>query len=137
MATMHDQPPPDFAVGLQGKRILVVEDEPALAMMIEDMLIDFGCQVVGPALRVPEARALARDEALDGALLDVNMGDGPSFDVARILAARQVPFCFATGYGDAGLLPEFAARPVLQKPFNHDRLRAFLLDCLGENAAAG
>ena len=130
MATEHGQNGDDPAITLDGKRILVVEDEPTIAMMIEDMLIDFGCRVVGPALRIPEARALARCETLDGALLDVNMGEGPSFDIARILRERHVPFCFATGYGASGILPEFEARPVLQKPFSHDALRAFLLRCL-------
>ncbi|HYE28649.1 MAG TPA: response regulator [Allosphingosinicella sp.] len=115
---------------LAGKRILIVEDEPIIAMLLEDMLRDFGCEVVGPVLRLAEARATALDERLDGAILDVNLGDGPSFSVAAILAGRGIPFCFSTGYGESAVPPEFGSAPVLQKPYRQDVLAAHLARCL-------
>jgi CheY-like chemotaxis protein len=119
--------PADDSSALTGKRILVVEDEPILAMSLEDMLLDLGCIVVGPALRLAEAEALARSEALDAALLDVNMGDGLSFGIAAILAERGVPLCFSTGYGPPGVDPAFASAPVLQKPYRPEALTAALI----------
>lgn len=104
---------------LKGRRILVVEDEAVLAIMVEDMLIDLGCVVVGVAGTVEKgmAIALATDVALDGAVLDVNIGGEPVFPIAEALTARGVPFVFATGYGTAGLEPRFARRPTVAKPF--------------------
>lgn len=115
---------------LAGKRILIVEDEPIIAMSLEDMLHDFGCEVVGPVLRLADARATARDERLDGAILDVNLGDGPTFSVAEILAGRGIPFCFSTGYGESAIPVEFDSAPVLQKPYLQDVLAARLGQCL-------
>ena len=112
---------------LAGKRVLVVEDEPILAMSVEDMLTDLGCAVVGPALSVKDAEAMAREAILDAALLDINMGDGPSFPIAEILIARSVPCCFATGYGPAGVPGELRDVPVLPKPFTVHSLAAILL----------
>src|SRR5579875_3519458 len=83
---------------LQGKRALVVEDEPRVAMMVEDLLRDLGCEVVGLATRVDEATAKAETLSFDIALLDVNLGDKQSFPVAEAIAARGLPFVFTTGY---------------------------------------
>ncbi|HEX2764276.1 MAG TPA: response regulator [Allosphingosinicella sp.] len=111
---------------LAGKRILIAEDEPILAMLLEDLLTDLGCVVVGPALRLRDAEEMAREEELDGALLDVNMGDGRTFEVARILAERGIPFCFSTGYGAAGIEPAFCDALVLQKPYRQADLATAL-----------
>lgn len=103
---------------LQGRRVLVVEDEMMVAMLVEDMLGDMGCEVVGPAYALDSALDLAREaENLDCALLDVNLGGRPIFPVADILRERGVATIFATGYGEAGLRPEDQGSPVLQKPF--------------------
>ena len=108
---------------LKGLRILVVEDEAAIAMLIEDMLLDFGCEVVGPAARVKAALDFARLEALDLAILDVNVAGEPVEPVARILSERSIPIIFSTGYGVSGLADGFRDRPLLQKPFGqHDLL---------------
>jgi CheY-like chemotaxis protein len=86
---------------LAGKRILVVEDESLIAMLLEMALQDEGCIVVGPASRVAEALELAGDgQHLDGALLDVNLGGEAVFPVAEALASRAVPFLLLSGYGD-------------------------------------
>lgn len=100
-----------------GLRLLVVEDEALVAMLIEDLLRDLGCTVIGPVGSVVRALDLLRREALDGALLDVNLGDGEwSYPVADALAARGVPFVFLTGYGQGDVNPRHAATGVLQKP---------------------
>lgn len=111
---------------LQGKRVLLAEDEAILAMSVEDMLTQLGCTVVGPALSASEAEALAERELLDGAVLDINMGDGATFGTAHILKAKCVPICFATGYGPAGLPAEYCDVPVLQKPYTELALAEML-----------
>jgi CheY-like chemotaxis protein len=112
---------------LAGKRILVVEDEPIIAMAIEDMLGELGCIAVGPALRLADAERLAASERLDAAVLDVNMGEGPSFAVAELLRSRGVAICFSTGYGASGVDETFASAPVVQKPYRIDALEAALV----------
>jgi DNA-binding response OmpR family regulator len=100
-------------------RLLLVEDDPLLAMMIGDWLTEAGVDVVGPAGRVAEALALieSKGEGLDGALLDVSLGRGDSFPVADALAARGLPFAFCTGRGASELPARFAGAPLLEKPF--------------------
>ncbi|HEX5379226.1 MAG TPA: response regulator, partial [Phenylobacterium sp.] len=100
---------------LAGLRVLVVEDEMMVSMLIEDMLEDLGCTVVGPASRLDEAMVLAREADLDCAVLDVNLGGQSIFPVADLLRAKGAPFAFATGYGDAGLREVDRGSPVLQK----------------------
>jgi len=102
---------------LPGRRILVVEDEPLLAMMIEDLLSEIGCVVVGPASHLGAGLALASEAELDGALLDVNLGSEAVYPVADALRRRGVPFVFVTGYGRHGLDTPYAAHPTIQKPF--------------------
>jgi CheY-like chemotaxis protein len=114
------------AVSLEGLRVLVVEDEMMVSMLIEDMLSDLGCTVVGPASRLEEAIDLAQRSDLDCAVLDVNLGGQPIFPLADILRAKGAPFAFATGYGDAGLRDVDRGSPVLQKPFREGDLARVL-----------
>lgn len=107
---------------LQGARILLVEDEALVAMMLEDMLHDLGCVVVGPAARVDEAMQLLQGEAIDAAVLDVNLNNETVIPVAEALAARGVPFVFGTGYARTDILGSFADRPVLHKPYRSGEL---------------
>lgn len=111
---------------LAGLRVLVVEDEMMVSMLIEDMLGDLGCHVVGPAARLEEALTLAQNAELDCAVLDVNLGGQSTFPVADLLREKGAPFAFATGYGDAGLRDVDRASPVLQKPFREIDLRRVL-----------
>ena len=111
---------------LQGLRVLVVEDEMMVSMLIEDMLSDLGCTVVGPASRLDEAIALANSAELDCAVLDVNLGGQPIFPLADLLREKGAPFAFATGYGDAGLRDVDRGSPVLQKPFREGDLALVL-----------
>ena len=108
-------------------RVLVVEDESLVAMLIEAMLEDAGCVIVGPASRVAEAMELMDGgERIDLALLDVNVAGQQVFPVAEALAARNIPLVFSTGYGEGGLPEEWRGRPVVQKPFTEDGLRKAL-----------
>ena len=116
--------------GLRGTRVLVVEDEMLVAMMIEDMLEKFGCTVVGPASRVAAALVLIEAEDIDGAVLDVNLGGERVFPVAEMLRSRGIPFVFATGYNVDGLQPDFADSPAIQKPFRADQFRRILASAL-------
>ncbi len=100
-------------------RLLVVEDEALVAMLIEDILLDAGFEVLGPFGQVERAiDCLHQGEPIDAAVLDINLGDGErSYAVAGELSARGVPFLFLTGYGEVGLDRRYAGTPVLQKPF--------------------
>ena len=109
--------------GFAGKRILVVEDEMIVAMLIEDILMDNGATVVGPAARVNKALDLLGTEAVDAALLDVNLAGENTVPVAEELRRRGIPFAFATGYGAAGLPDGFTGQPLLQKPFQERDLQ--------------
>ena len=111
---------------LKGLRVLVVEDEMMVSMLIEDMLADLGCVVVGPASRLDEAVALAKAGGIGCAVLDVNLGGQPIFPVADLLRENGAPFAFATGYGDAGLREVDRGTPVLQKPFREGDLARVL-----------
>jgi len=104
-------------------RVLVVEDEMLVAMLVEDMLLDLGCEVVAIATHIDEAVALAGSAAIDFALLDVNLNGKPSFEVADALTRRGIPYVFATGYGAKGLSPPHTGAPTLQKPFQQEDLQ--------------
>jgi len=107
-------------------RILVVEDEMTIALLIEDMLNELGHEVVGLAMRLAPAVEFARTCAMDFAILDVNLDGKTSFSVADILRERGLPFAFATGYGPSGIESRFADCPVLKKPFDIAMLKAAL-----------
>ena len=107
---------------LSGRRILVVEDEVMVAWMLEDMLGQLGCAVVGPAARVDQALAIIGCEELDAAVLDVNLNGEKSYPVADELKARGVPFVFSTGYGQKRLQESYLQHPMLQKPFKRSTL---------------
>jgi CheY-like chemotaxis protein len=107
------------------KRILVVEDEMTIALLIEDMLADLGYEVVGLAMRLPQAMELAATANIDLAILDVNLDGRMSFPVADLLRGRGVPFLFATGYGSAGLGERYRGQaPVVRKPFRLQELQS-------------
>ena len=116
----------------RGRRVLVVEDESLVAMLLETILEDMGCTPVGPASNVDEGEAIARDTVdLDAALLDVNLAGRQVFPVAAVLKARGVPFVFSTGYGESGLPDEWRGNPTIQKPFTEAAVRDALMQALG------
>jgi CheY-like chemotaxis protein len=124
---------------LTGLRLLIVEDEAMVAMMVEDMLADLGCVVVDVAGTLSRGLALVADGdlALDGAILDVNLGGEKVYPVAEALAARGIPFIFATGYGIAGIAEDFSHIPALAKPYEARALEMMLASALGRGAEAG
>lgn len=110
-------------------RVLVVEDEAIVAMLLEDMLADLGHEAV-VATKIDQATAMARKEQVDFAILDVNLDGQQSYTVADILRTRGIPFVFATGYGHAGLGPEWRHVPALQKPFQLTELERAIREML-------
>jgi CheY-like chemotaxis protein len=123
----------DTVGSLQGVRVLLVEDEALVAMLMEDMLSDEGCIVVATAPRLDEALARAEDLSLefDVAVLDLNLAGENTYPVASALKQRDIPFVFATGYGAGGLPAEWRGRPTLQKPFTAGDVTAVLTKTLG------
>ncbi|WP_281517413.1 response regulator [Ferranicluibacter rubi] len=115
---------------LAGKRVLIVEDEMLVALLIEDFILQLGCEIVGMAMRLEPALDLARTIDIDVAILDINLAGKPSFPVAEILQARGIPFVFASGYGAAGLDGSGISAPVLQKPFDVGDVRRLLTAAL-------
>ncbi len=113
------------------RRILIVEDEPFIALTLEDMLFELGFVVAGCVADVPAALDLIVREEIDGALLDVNLGSDKIDAVAALLAERACPFVFTTGYGRSGIPAAYADRAVLQKPFGMDDLATILRTELG------
>ena len=107
---------------LSGRRVLVVEDEIIVSWLLEDMLADLGIVVVGPAACVKQALAMIDGEAIDAAVLDVNLNGQPSYPLADALAARGVPFVFSTGYATNSLPDGYRTVPTLQKPFHRSEL---------------
>ncbi len=118
------------SAGLSGLRVLVVEDEAQAALQIEDMLESLGCAVVGPAARVADAVALLEREPVDIAVLDLNVAGELVYPVAEVLASRQRPFFFATGFGITTLNAAYRNRLVLQKPYGLANLSRALLNSL-------
>ena len=114
---------PNVDVGPAGDRwtadtdVLIVEDEMLIALLIEDALVDLGCEVVGPAGKVETDLQLVRDVLIDIAILDVTIRDEKVYPVAEQLIARAIPFVLASGYGDWALPEYLRDRPRLPKPF--------------------
>lgn len=111
------------------RRILVVEDAPVIALDVQEMLEALGWTVVGPTGSLAVALQLAAEEALDAALVDVNIRGGKIYPVARILANREIPFVLATGYANKTLPEDLMDRPQLEKPYDSAAL-ATQLDAL-------
>jgi two-component sensor histidine kinase len=108
------------------KRVLLVEDEPLVSMMLADMLSAFGHKVDGPYSRFGDAIHAAKSNNLQAGILDVNLGGEKTYAVADILSDRKIPFAFVTGYGPDSIVSEFAHAPVLQKPIEAAKLHDLL-----------
>ena len=114
--------PPDTTV----RRILVVEDEALVAMLVEDALEEAGFGVIGPVRSVSQALEVLESEVPDAAVLDLNLAGENSVAVADALVARGIPFVVATGYGAAGLPATHRNALVLPKPYDPADLTAML-----------
>jgi len=114
--------------GTQAKRILVVEDELMIRMLLEDMLDELGYTVAAEAAHMDEALEATKNADFDFAILDANLNGQPISPVADALVARGTPFVFATGYGE---MPEpYRDRLTLKKPFQMDGLKRMLQSAL-------
>ncbi|MDY8109976.1 response regulator [Fulvimarina sp. 2208YS6-2-32] len=122
-------------VSVHGLRVFVVEDESVIAMQLEDMLLDVGCEVVGPAMRFKAAQTLVEEDLDVGvAILDVNLGDRTVFPIAERLRAFEIPIVFATGYGRDGVPSEWTVYPILQKPYTARQIEDAILTIVGAQA---
>jgi two-component sensor histidine kinase/DNA-binding response OmpR family regulator len=110
----------------QGDEILLVEDEPLVAMMLTDMLTELGLRVNGPYAALADAVTAARSSHVKAAILDVNLGGDKIYPVAEILSSRNISFVFVTGYGRDSIDPRFADVLLLQKPIERQKLRSLL-----------
>jgi CheY-like chemotaxis protein len=115
---------------MPAKRVLVVEDELMIRMLLEDMLSELGYTVAAEAARIDEALEAAKSADFDLAILDVNLDGQPISPVVDALVARGTPFVFATGYGERGLPERYRDRPTLKKPFQMEGLQRMLQNAL-------
>ena len=121
---------------VSGLQVLLVEDEHLVALLLEDMLAELGHIVVGPVARLSKAMEMAQREALDIAILDVNINGQDTYSVAEALAERGIPFVFATGYDRKRLRAPYCKAPVLQKPFLQRDLQKALAEACRRAAHA-
>jgi DNA-binding response OmpR family regulator len=107
-------------------RILVVDDEPLVSMLVENWLVELGCEVVGPARSVQQGLDIAGSAELDGAILDVNLAGKNSYLVAETLERRGVPFAFTTGEDAIDAKSGFRDPILLSKPFDFEGVKTVL-----------
>jgi PAS domain S-box-containing protein len=124
----HVEPNPN---GLPGQRLLLVEDEALVGMMMKDTLTELGFSVLGPFGHIMDAMHAARQEKFDGAVLDINVKGEMIYDLADAIAAREIPLIFVTGYGSEAIEERFRQVPVLQKPVDKAALKRVLLSGAG------
>ena len=119
------------AVRFPGLRVLVVEDEFLVTMLIEDMLADLGCKIVGTASTVSEALDLVNNSEADVAILDIKLGGETCYPVATVLADRGTPIVFATAYAEQQIEQLWHGVPRMPKPFTAAQLAAALTRIVG------
>ena len=123
------------------KQILVVEDETLIAIYLEGLIRELGCVCVGPIATLADAIAQAQTAVVDAAILNLIVDGQPAYAVAEILARRGIPFGFASGVLHASILPEWASRPRVDKPYSlqgvEQLLQALLTDVERSSAEPG
>jgi CheY-like chemotaxis protein len=123
------------ATTLAGRRVLLIEDEMLVAMLIEDALVSAGCDVAGPVSRVDAALAMVRaGTKIDAALMDLNLNGHSAIPVADALREHGIPFLVLTGYGTAALPEPHQGAPVISKPFDATHLLDSLRRLLVQDA---
>jgi PAS domain S-box-containing protein len=131
------QAPPPKAITVAGNRVMIVEDEALVAMALRESLDELGFSVVGPFNRISEAMVALRNNRIDAAVLDVNLGGELIYPLADVLVADHVPFVFITGYGAEEIEPRYAHVAILQKPIEAGALQSvFVRPALSGSAAA-
>jgi len=116
-------------------KVLLVEDEALIAMLLEDLFADLGCEIAENPVQLDEAVTAAQSGDFDLALLDLNLSGSRTYPVADILTARGIPFAFLTGYRSDDLEPAYRAAPILAKPFRRGDLEAILARLLNSQQA--
>lgn len=111
---------------IAGKRILIVEDEMLVAVLVEDTLADYGGDIIGVAATLREARRFATSEDFDAAVMDVNLAGESVHPVAEILENRGIPFIFVSGYGQSAVPKSKPNWRICAKPFRGNELAEFL-----------
>jgi len=122
--------------GLAGKRVLIVEDEPIIALLLEDMIDELGMTVSARASTLAEARELAEAPSFDAAILDINLHGQMSYPAAELLARQGVPLVFVSGYARDRMPPLLANAPLVPKPYQPHQIAAALASVLGLRGAA-
>jgi CheY-like chemotaxis protein len=112
--------------GLEGRRILVVEDSPVVGPFTADMLEELGCEVIGTAPNMAAARQLVEAGGFDAALMDVHIRGERVFPLCEVLDAKGIPFVFTSGYADWHMAEKWHDRPRLQKPYSLDQVESAL-----------
>ena len=107
-------------------KVLVVEDDGLICLLLEDLLAELGCDVVGPANTAENAEAMAVGQPVDFALLDVTLGGDTSYGTAELLRKRRIPFAFLTGHDSERIREDMRGAPVLRKPIDIDKLEQLL-----------
>ena len=121
-------------VTLRNKRILVIEDEALVAMDVAEILSEQGCEIMGPAATIENAKAAIALNNFDAALLDANLGGSPVNELAAALTRLNIPFAFLTGYGRESLPEAFRHAPLISKPYSEGELLSTLAACLNNNS---
>jgi DNA-binding NtrC family response regulator len=117
---------------MQGVSIFLVEDEALIRMMVTEMLEELGHRVVAEAGSIQSAEPLAHASTFGLAIFDINVGGFPVTPIAKIVAARGLPFVFISGYGLPGVPDSFKDRPVLRKPFLISELATLINSALND-----
>lgn len=112
-------------------RVLVVDDEALIAMMLSDLLAEYGHETVGPAHSESQALELVASAEIDAAILDVTLGDQDCFAIAEALGERGIPYAFATGHGSHAMPDAFRQRITVSKPFDFEVVRRLVDDLVG------
>jgi two-component sensor histidine kinase/CheY-like chemotaxis protein len=125
---------PPLEVGTS--KLLLVEDEALVALMMREIVAEFGFKIAGPCADLASARRAIESEEVHAAVLDVNLNGTPVYPVAELLESRGIPFVFVTGYAQETIDPKFAHISVYQKPVDRDLLRKGLFAAIGTSAAS-
>jgi CheY-like chemotaxis protein len=118
-----------------GLRVLIVEDDYLVSLLLEDMLTDLGHRIIGPASELANALELAQREEMDVAVLDINLRGAETYPIAAALTERAIPFIFATGYGRHSLREPYGDAPLLKKPFQQSDLESVLGEAVRAKSA--
>jgi DNA-binding response OmpR family regulator len=122
--------PMPLAAVPKGARILLIEDEYLIAEMVCDMITDLGCHCIGPIITMDEGLKAATTETCDAAIINLVIQGRHAYAIAAALAARNIPFCFASGLPQHDIQEQWRARPFLAKPYALENVHAFLLAVL-------